>query len=267
MIQETEIMIKYTGDGVTTSFPFTYPYLDKSYVYGYLIDKEGVITAITSNYSYDDVEHKYTYPVEGTPISSATKLLLIRETPISQTTDLPDKTPFTQIETSLDKLTEILQEHHEELVRCLKVSWSSDKTAEEVLDDLKNATKESQEISVNAALLAKRWAVSTKSPDDAEDPDSATGLTQSSRTWALEARCLAREIYNIGAQTGRILEPFSVTYDASGNYATITENGVTYTITRDNLDRLNTISDGSVTLQAQYNGSGIFTGMVLIEGV
>ena len=39
-----------------------------------------------------------------------------------------------------------------------------------------------------SATTAKNWAVSETSPDGATDTDSTTGKTQSSRTWALEAR-------------------------------------------------------------------------------
>lgn len=53
----------------------------------------------------------------------------------------------------------------------------------------------------------------------------------------------------------------SVTYDANGEYASVTTGGKTYTITRTSADKLDTISDGTKTLKAQYNDSGVFTGM------
>jgi hypothetical protein len=115
--------------------------------------------------------------------------------------------------------------------------------------------------------LAQSWAMSGTSPDDATDTDSDTGKTMSAKSWSLKAKQEAQVIKNIGAQTGRILEAFSVTYDDNGEYKTIEENGVTYTITRTSGNRLDEITDGATTLKAQYDSNGIFTGMTEISGV
>lgn len=48
--------------------------------------------------------------------------------------------------------------------------------------------KTSETNASSSATTAKNWAVSETSPDGATDTDSTTGKTQSSRTWALEAR-------------------------------------------------------------------------------
>jgi autotransporter adhesin len=57
------------------------------------------------------------------------------------------------------------------------------------------------------------------------------------------------------------LTAFSINYDKDGNIASFIENNVTYTITRDDIDRLDTISNGTITLKAVYDDTGIFTGM------
>ena len=47
-----------------------------------------------------------------------------------------------------------------------------------------------------SATLAKAWAISTETPDNATDTESTTGKTQSARTWALRAEELAENIGN-----------------------------------------------------------------------
>ena len=53
---------------------------------------------------------------------------------------------------------------------------------------------------------AKAWATSTESPDGAADSDSATGKTQSSRTWALAAKASAETAQNAATQATSTLK-------------------------------------------------------------
>lgn len=53
---------------------------------------------------------------------------------------------------------------------------------------------------------AKAWATSTGSPDGAADTDSATGKTQSSRTWALSAKASAETAQSAAAQATSTLK-------------------------------------------------------------
>ena len=56
-----------------------------------------------------------------------------------------------------------------------------------------NETKQTQSEAQVNETLSKAWAVSTGSPDGAEDAQSSTGKTQSSRTWALDAEDSAKD--------------------------------------------------------------------------
>jgi hypothetical protein len=56
-----------------------------------------------------------------------------------------------------------------------------------------NDTKQTQSNAQVNENLSKAWAVSTGSPDGAEDTQSSTGKTQSSRTWALYAEDSAKD--------------------------------------------------------------------------
>jgi uncharacterized coiled-coil DUF342 family protein len=57
-----------------------------------------------------------------------------------------------------------------------------------ILNDTKatlSATQQTQSKAQTNETLSKAWATSTESPDNAEDTQSSTGKTQSSRSWAL----------------------------------------------------------------------------------
>mgnify|MGYP001488079011 CR=1 FL=1 len=56
-----------------------------------------------------------------------------------------------------------------------------------------NETKQTQSEAQVNETLSKAWAVSTGSPDGAEDAQSSTGKTQSSRKWALDSATSADE--------------------------------------------------------------------------
>ncbi len=65
-----------------------------------------------------------------------------------------------------------------------------------ILNDAKDtlsATQQSQSKAQSNVTLSKAWATSTESPDNAEDAQSSTGKTQSSRSWALYSEGKAQE--------------------------------------------------------------------------
>ncbi len=65
-----------------------------------------------------------------------------------------------------------------------------------ILNDAKDtlsATKQTQSKAQSNETLSKAWATSTESPDNAEDAQSSTGKTQSSRSWALYSEGKAQE--------------------------------------------------------------------------
>lgn len=64
---------------------------------------------------------------------------------------------------------------------------------------------DSERASLASANLAEAWATSTTSPDNIADAESATGKTQSSRTWALFSKSKAQEA-NTSATNAKISE-------------------------------------------------------------
>ena len=59
--------------------------------------------------------------------------------------------------------------------------------------DTLSATQQTQSKAQTNETLSKAWATSTESPDNADDTHSSTGMTQSSRSWALYSEGKAQE--------------------------------------------------------------------------
>lgn len=233
--------IVYKGDGITTSFPYTFTVLEKADIVVTLVDKESKKKTLTSDYFIDMDKKEITYPgyapgeepaeAERPPVLPAGWYLVIqRKTKIDQQTSLGDKWPFDVTEDALDKITRILQDLDTDSKQHLKVSVEAsgidpmlpspkanmgfywDETGTKLVEGLNpKAASESAAASSAAAArsaaaasasakssayhmeFAQRWAASSVSPDDNADSESTTGMTQSSKTWALYAKAKAAE--------------------------------------------------------------------------
>lgn len=233
--------IVYKGDGITTSFPYTFTVLEKADIVVTLVDKESKKKTLTSDYFIDMDKKKITYPgyapgeepaeAERPPVLPAGWYLVIqRKTKIDQQISLGDKWPFDVTEDALDKITRILQDLDTDSKRHLEVSVEAsgidpmlpspkanmgfywDETGTKLVEGLNpKAASESAAASSAAAArsaaaasasakssayhmeFAQRWATSSVSPDDNADSESTTGMTQSSKTWALYAKAKAAE--------------------------------------------------------------------------
>lgn len=227
--------IVYKGDGITTSFPYTFTVLEKADIVVTLVDKESKKKTLTSDYFIDMDKKEITYPgyapgeepaeAERPPVLPAGWYLVIqRKTKIDQQTSLGDKWPFDVTEDALDKITRILQDLDTDSKQHLKVSVEAsgidpmlpspkanmgfywDETGTKLVEGLnpKAASESAAARSAAAASasakssayhmeFAQRWAASSVSPDDNADSESTTGMTQSSKTWALYAKAKAAE--------------------------------------------------------------------------
>lgn len=233
--------IVYKGDGITTSFPYTFTVLEKADIVVTLVDKESKKKTLTSDYFIDMDKKEITYPgyapgeepaeAERPPVLPAGWYLVIqRKMKIDQQTSLGDKWPFDVTEDALDKITRILQDLDTDSKRHLEISAEAsgidpmlpspkanmgfywDETGTKLVEGLNpKAASESAAASSAAAArsaaaasasakssayymeFAQRWAASSVSPDDNADSESTTGMTQSSKTWALYAKAKAAE--------------------------------------------------------------------------
>jgi hypothetical protein len=127
-ISETSNKVTYTGDSSTTEFSFTFSIVDTSDLVVILrtiaTGAETVLTE-TSDYSVTATNNDFSSGGTVTTVStytSASTITIIRDTPLTQGTDLDDSgvLRLENIEDAFDKLTRIVQDHDETLGRCIK---------------------------------------------------------------------------------------------------------------------------------------------------
>ena len=148
MIPSAETKITYIGDGKTKIFPFAFKYNDaadvKVAIYDILND---VTKVIKKDYYVDTVANVVKYPGyppgqeapqnEQPPVLTKNwKIVVYRETPISQEIDLGDKYPLALLEGMDDKAILILQEIAEKLGRCVMSEIGSATTAAEMIQHI-----------------------------------------------------------------------------------------------------------------------------------
>lgn len=270
----------YVGDGVTTQFPIPFPFdsADDVKVSLYVIETEEE-TVLTSDYYVDTVAMKVLYPgyppgeeppeSEQPPVLPDTeKLIVYRDTPVTQLEDLGEKYPLPIIEDMVDKATMILQEINEKVDRAVTVGKGDTETPEELKTRLlqgsryaaasaaaaaisetnahnselaaaaseENAAESEQAAagsasdSADSATLAQKWAESDSSPDGEIDADSDTGYTQSSKSWALASKADSLYADEIATQLEGIAAPLAWDPTATYNYPDIVAytDGYTY---------------------------------------
>lgn len=168
MVNNTDTKVAYKGNGITKTFPFSFPFFDKSYIHVAIYDSlTGTTTKLTSDYYVDEIAKTVTYPGYAPgqapaeelqpPVLPATSTITIyRETEKSQLVDLGEKYPLPDIERMADKLTELIQEQTETLERAVKVPIGDPKSPEEKLTDLQNYVSAAAGSAIDASASASR---------------------------------------------------------------------------------------------------------------
>lgn len=137
MIEQTVARIVYKGDGRTTEFPFAFPVLDRKFIVVVISDRSGREKTLTSDYYVDMDKHVVLYPgypkgeepaeaERPTVLAPGEKIVIHRNTPVSQLTSLGDKWPFDVCEKALDKLTMIDQENKESISRTVRLAGATE---------------------------------------------------------------------------------------------------------------------------------------------
>ena len=137
MIEQTVARVVYQGDGRTQEFPFAFPVLDRKFIYVIISDRNGREKTLTSDYYVDMDKHVVLYP--GYPkgeepaeaerpavLAPGEKIVIYRNTQVSQLTSLGDKWPFDVCEKALDKLTMIDQENKESISRTVRLAGATE---------------------------------------------------------------------------------------------------------------------------------------------
>lgn len=218
--QNLKASVSFVGDGSTNKFYFGFDYINKQFVKVQVGAGSSPLTYLT-DYTVDDrsVVLKDT-PAVGVAIrvyretpsdrivewadgafikasqmtlENLQQLHLIEEAQdypiLSSLSRYPDGVNFNALDSRITGVKDpidpqdVVTKHYMENVQSGFVAANTN-ILNETKDTL-NATKQTQSKAQANENLSKAWAVSTESPDGAEDTQSDTGKTQSSRTWAL----------------------------------------------------------------------------------
>ena len=186
MIEHRKTSVTYRGDGVTTSFPFSFDISSADTIRVAIYDTATEITTeITRDYFVDvsaKVVHYPGYAPGQAPAAAAQPpklpngktITIYRKTPINQLTNLGAKYPLPSIEAMSDKAIAILQEHDEMLGRTVTLHAGDPKMPEQRLTDLQTYVLNAK----NAASAADQSAQSA-SASKASAASSASSSAQS----------------------------------------------------------------------------------------
>ena len=138
MIATTTTKAVYLGNGVTREFPIPFAYADKRDVkvrlYDIALNRE---TEVLTGFWVNEAERMVVYPgyapgqeppAEEQPpvLTDGYKLIVCRETPVQQLTNLGGKYPLPVLERMIDRNTMIAQEVEERFDRCVMVDMGTD---------------------------------------------------------------------------------------------------------------------------------------------
>lgn len=219
MINIRDTKVSYKGDGQTTVFPFSFPFLKKEYIHVAIYDElTGETTILESDYYVDAVAHTVNYP--GWPsgqepaealrppvLPETSTITIYRQTDIDQLTNLGNKYPLPDIEDMADKLTHICQEMEESVGRAIKAPIGSPETPEgmylELIEDAEAAKQAAAETATNLASVKAYYRDTEAAKDAAQTAaDTAAASAGSAQTAATRAQSLAGEAASQAAAVG-----------------------------------------------------------------
>lgn len=133
MIGSSENRVSYNGDGVATEFAYQFKILDRSDLKVMLVAPDDSVQILTKDYYVDMEKNVVLYPgyAPGAEIPESERppvlpvgwrLVLYRDVPITQLSQMPTQWPFNVIEDMADKLTIICQQLDDGNQRSLKLS-------------------------------------------------------------------------------------------------------------------------------------------------
>lgn len=229
MVINSDIKVAYRGDGQTTVFPFSFPYIDKDYICVRILDEEtGESRTLTSDYYVDDAAHAVHYPgyapgqeppesLRPEILPATCTLTIYRSTEISQLIELGEKFPLPVIESALDKITNILQEHDENIQRSIKVDITSTDDPQSYFNEIIETAKLGLQKATEAIAAAENAAASEAhaAASEANAANSAAAALASQQAAALSETHAATSETNAAAS--------ETTAVASANSATASQ--------------------------------------------
>lgn len=153
----------YTGNGVTTVYPYTFKIYDAAHL---VITKivGGIESVLTLNVDY--TVSGVGSPSGGNitltaPMANGVVFVILRVVPLTQLTDIKNQSSFFPEvhEDVFDKLTMMVQQHDEEIGRSVKVSVTSTQTPDQIMADVNAAAAAAVSAAAAAAVSAAAAAV------------------------------------------------------------------------------------------------------------
>lgn len=175
MIPYADTKVVYTGDGKTTVFPFTFKYAEVTDVKVSLYEiATDITTVLTKDYYVDTAAGTVSYPgyapgqeaaksEQPAPLDSAHRIVIYRETEISQPVDLGEKYPLSTLEKMHDRAIMLIQELEEVIERAVTVEAGSDEQPNEVIRNIRTMAEQA----VNSASAAADSELNAKKSETA----------------------------------------------------------------------------------------------------
>lgn len=217
MIPSQSTKIIYLGDGTTTSFPFNFKYSDgddvKVAIYEVATD---TTTVLERDYFVDTNANIVKYPGyppgqepalsdQPEPLPEGFKLVIYRETPITQEVDLGTKYPLSTLEKMDDKAILICQELAEKMTRTLVVEQGSELTPRQLVEELRENT---------ALAVASASAASISENNAGNSATAASGSALSAENSKERAEAILANIEAAAQTVGGI----ATVYDPNKQY-------------------------------------------------
>jgi len=213
----------YKGNGVTTEWPYSFKITQPDEIKVYLTDPDSVVTKLESDYWIDVDAQCVIYPgyepgteppVEKQPpiLPEGWQITLLRVVPLTQELDLVNQGPFfaEAIESALDKLTMIAQQHEEALSRSVQLPVNSDGGGDKLLGEILDASSTAQQ-AANTALQAQANA-ETAAQNAANDVAALLqGYVQDAQNHANDAANYANQAQNSAAAAAATAASIEVT--------------------------------------------------------
>ena len=163
MIESGTIKTTFSGDGKTTAFPYSFTINSVADMHVAIHNSETGNTIELSSDFYVDTSAKIVHYPGYAPgqepammeqpavLPNGYTLTIFRQTNVNQLTDLGSRYPLKSIETMIDKLTMIAQEHDEQIGRSVQSDIGGTETAAELMDRIETAANSAVEAAGEAA--------------------------------------------------------------------------------------------------------------------
>ncbi len=212
MIESAQPRSDYTGNGVATTFAYTFPVTSKNNV---LVTKT-LISSGASTTSVVDVDYTVngvsnassaawtiTMPISGAAISSLYRITITPNLSLKQLTDFENQGGFNADthESSFDYLTIVAQQIQEQVDRAVKLGIGSTDSADAILTSI-DASKASCTASASAAATSATAAATSATAAATSATASATSATASAASAASASAIAAGVLTTKGDTVG-----------------------------------------------------------------